>query len=588
MKQRFRGWILIWVVLLPLFTGCASLEAMGAGRGPELVFDAAIAVSADELFKGSLSVHNAGDTEFGGDKRFDGEMTLRYAESGELRASASIIPLQAIAPGETVWPLAWEGELTPGEYILTWGAEGYGETEIKFEVVEHAGRLSLGSTSPAPEGSAEVEVEGGGSAMPDLYVARAVEDLAAREGAPEMDIRVVDVTRTEFSDASLGVPEPDMMYAQVLTPGYVIELALGDAAYTYHAAGERVVLVPAEGSGEQGSAAKQVVLIPEIGLSFAVPGDWQRLAPEFAWALDGAGEVRLGVAWADLQPPMEPEAVLLPNHAQVVSSESVDLGWAQGREVTLEVFAPAAEQGASEEPAPVVAVETYVLLVTVQQDRRLGIAFYSSAPTAEALAETLPMLDEVVASAAMAAPAAAAPAAPELPVEVPGDWQMLTVEGAGGADWRFRVSFPLDWTAHELNPLAGMPEDWPVASHVQLYPQSWAEHLQQSGPPDPNAPPTYIPLTVEVVVGPEASLRRVYVPPTSSETLDVNGLTVIREVEGSYEGLAPIRYVIRHPENPEVWLVLVDVISGFTERLEGNEAVADVIPVVVASVVVEQ
>jgi hypothetical protein len=49
----------------------------------------------------------------------------------------------------------------------------------------------------------------------------------------------------EFPDASLGVPEPGKTYAQVVTPGYIVELLLEDGqTYEYHASGERVVLVP--------------------------------------------------------------------------------------------------------------------------------------------------------------------------------------------------------------------------------------------------------------------------------------------------------------------------------------------------------
>jgi len=58
---------------------------------------------------------------------------------------------------------------------------------------------------------------------------------------------------TEFPDASLGVPEPGKMYAQVITPGYVIRLAVEGAVTKYHGTGDRVVLVPDEGITPQGS-----------------------------------------------------------------------------------------------------------------------------------------------------------------------------------------------------------------------------------------------------------------------------------------------------------------------------------------------
>jgi hypothetical protein len=457
---------------------------------------------------------------------------------------------------------------------------------VRFEVVEREGRLQLGGSAPEREGSGE----GDGTAMPDLYVAQAIADLAARENVPEADITVVDVTRTEFSDASLGVPEPDMMYAQVITPGYVIELALGDTLYSYHAAGERVVLAPLSETGDAGGqASKQVVAIPEIGLSFAVPGDWERADPEFVWTLTGDDAIRLGANWVLLEPPMEAEAVLLPSPAQVLDAEPVDLGWAQGRQTTLEVYAPAEEQATGEQ-APVVGVETHVLIVVLQGDSRLGVDFYLSATTAEALADYASVLDGMVQSASMTglAPAAGQDLTAPALVEVPADWQSLTVEGAADAGWRFTLSFPPDWTTKEMNPKAGMPEDWPTVTMIQLYPQSWADRLERTGAPDPPAPPSYIPLTLEVVVGPEAQLRRAYVPPVATEAWDVNGVTMVREIERDYEEMTPVRYVIQHPDHPEVWIVLGDMISGFVARAEADPDVVDVIPVVVGSLRVEQ
>ena len=36
------------------------------------------------------------------------------------------------------------------------------------------------------------------------------------------DITILEVQRVEWSDASLGCPESGMMYAQVITPGYLV------------------------------------------------------------------------------------------------------------------------------------------------------------------------------------------------------------------------------------------------------------------------------------------------------------------------------------------------------------------------------
>ena len=75
-------------------------------------------------------------------------------------------------------------------------------------------------------------------------VALARADLAQKQGIDADSIFVQSVEETEFSDASLGVPEPGVMYAQVVTPGYVIRLIAGGKVYRYHVSGDRVVLVP--------------------------------------------------------------------------------------------------------------------------------------------------------------------------------------------------------------------------------------------------------------------------------------------------------------------------------------------------------
>lgn len=77
---------------------------------------------------------------------------------------------------------------------------------------------------------------------PDNLVTLAKEDLAEHAGVDVEEIVVKDVKEAEFPDASLGVPEPGKTYAQVVTPGFVIQLQAGAETYRYHAAGDRAVL----------------------------------------------------------------------------------------------------------------------------------------------------------------------------------------------------------------------------------------------------------------------------------------------------------------------------------------------------------
>ena len=49
-----------------------------------------------------------------------------------------------------------------------------------------------------------------------------IDDLSKRTGLPKSDIKVVSVEAVQWPDTSLGCPQPDMMYAEVVTPGYRI------------------------------------------------------------------------------------------------------------------------------------------------------------------------------------------------------------------------------------------------------------------------------------------------------------------------------------------------------------------------------
>jgi hypothetical protein len=69
----------------------------------------------------------------------------------------------------------------------------------------------------------------------------AVADLAGQLGIAAEAITVRSVEAVEWSDASLGCPEPDMLYAQVITPGYRIALEVNGQSYEYHTGGGGIV-----------------------------------------------------------------------------------------------------------------------------------------------------------------------------------------------------------------------------------------------------------------------------------------------------------------------------------------------------------
>ncbi len=60
-------------------------------------------------------------------------------------------------------------------------------------------------------------------------------DLTQRLGVDEPEITEGSVVPAEFPDAALGAPIEDEMSAQVITPGWRIELKAGGKTYEYRA-----------------------------------------------------------------------------------------------------------------------------------------------------------------------------------------------------------------------------------------------------------------------------------------------------------------------------------------------------------------
>jgi hypothetical protein len=166
--------------------------------------------------------------------------------------------------------------------------------------------------------------------------------------------------------------------------------------------------IPADtASPEQEPWSYQTIDIEEIGLRFEVPAGWDRVGSEWAWAPPGRGaqviqRLIIGVHWATLAPPQEPEAVLLPGPSEIVDSEPVEVGWGGGRSYTLEVLESAPEDGGTR--APVSSVETHVIIVVPRDGGRLGVDFYARADDSEQLEDIQPFLEHMVDSSMMELP----------------------------------------------------------------------------------------------------------------------------------------------------------------------------------------
>lgn len=119
------------------------------------------------------------------------------------------------------------------EIVLRVGRETYTYRVVGKRVALCRAPLSGEGAAPSPTALPE------GS---EVALEAAIADLAARLNIAEADVRVDGVEKRMWNDASLGCPQPGMMYAQVITPGFLIRLSAGGKAYTYHTSLTRAVL----------------------------------------------------------------------------------------------------------------------------------------------------------------------------------------------------------------------------------------------------------------------------------------------------------------------------------------------------------
>jgi hypothetical protein len=253
-------------VLLAVLAGCGI--SAGPGAAP-LAFEAQMNVDSGQRFHVSLGVRNVGETRFRAYENFGSVMELHDASGAEV-GRISVATLWELAPGNAGWPAAYASQLPAGAYQLTWGASDYGSVTVDFTIVELDGWLYLGKeSSQGTSGQAADDGREYGALQSLVDLARV--NLAQRLGIEPEAVTVQSIEETEFPDASLGVPEPDMLYAQVLTPGYTIKLAANGQTYEYRASDERLVFVPPEAGAPQGNITVEGVQVT-AGEQIAVHG----------------------------------------------------------------------------------------------------------------------------------------------------------------------------------------------------------------------------------------------------------------------------------------------------------------------------
>lgn len=69
----------------------------------------------------------------------------------------------------------------------------------------------------------------------EQLITQTKKDLAQRLDIAPADVKVLQTQKKNWPDTSLGCPVPGKVYAQVITPGFLIVLGASGRNYNYHA-----------------------------------------------------------------------------------------------------------------------------------------------------------------------------------------------------------------------------------------------------------------------------------------------------------------------------------------------------------------
>jgi hypothetical protein len=381
--------------------------------------------------------------------------------------------------------------------------------------------LGLTGCSPSPGAAAG----GYGEAQPLVDLIKA--DLAERLGVGLDEITVQSVEATEFPDASLGVAEPGQVYAQVITPGYVVRLAVDGTVYEYHGSEDRVVFV-----SEPSSTPDAGAMTPEeVVESF------------YDWYLGYIGDPASG----EVRNPMADGAYRSSEYLTGEFVQKVDGIIASFDKGGYDPFLCAQD-----------IPESFTVDEALVSGDKASLVVHTSfeghtfVVEAEQVSGRWAISDVICAASED---------------ESTADWQVFADEEYG-----FRVRFPEDWTYKDVPPVPpGMevPEGMKALKRVLTFePEDWDGVAS--------------PLNVEVTEGTAEEFGWMYAPATSTENLEINGCAVVKATEDLGE-VQVVRYIFQSPTEENVRIVVTDFISGFPERAEGHEDVVEIVQQVLST-----
>lgn len=128
--------------------------------------------------------------------------------------------------------------------VMGSNAESVTESPVAMPVSPVVQKLELGGGESDAMGTTKLDDAAA------ALVALVQQDLLKRNATLSADdVQVMTVAVQQWRDSSLGCPREGMMYAQAITPGYLIEVKAGDKVYEYHTdMNQSVVLCAVDGA----------------------------------------------------------------------------------------------------------------------------------------------------------------------------------------------------------------------------------------------------------------------------------------------------------------------------------------------------
>ncbi len=108
--------------------------------------------------------------------------------------------------------------------------------------------LVLGLAACSPANIPETGVEGIPNDLPPQAVLEAANQLSEELGVTVEEIEIVEFEQVEWPDACLGIPQEGQACAQVITPGFRVELEVNGQQYEFRSdeTGTLIVQTPDE------------------------------------------------------------------------------------------------------------------------------------------------------------------------------------------------------------------------------------------------------------------------------------------------------------------------------------------------------